>query len=122
MRFILDTGVFYHPGTLREVVAQGVEVVVPAVAFTERARQLRRDGRSVEDFTRLLLEHAFVVEPYGLVQALRRAVHVADDRTWARHARDAMIAGHVGPEDVLWTTNRADFEAFLDPHQIQDVP
>lgn len=123
MRIVLDTGVFYHPAALREAARQGLDVVVPVVAFTERARQLARDGRPVGEFLAILEEHGFAVEPLTVREALRLPVRVRDDRLWLRHARDALIAGHVGRDDVLWTTNRADFERIgLDPHQIQDVP
>ena len=47
---------------------------------------------------------------------------MADDRAWASHARDAMIAGHVQDRDELWTANPRGFLAVgLDARHLVDV-
>lgn len=97
-------------------------VVVPAVVFTERARQIRRDGRDVAELEAALEANEFVVEAHGPEEARRFAVTITDDDDWRRLARDAMIAGHVRDEDVLWTTNPDNFlDVGLEVEQILDV-
>lgn len=123
MRIVLDTGVFYHPDTLRRATRMVAQVIVPAVVFMERARQLQRDGGDVDAFAHRLGEDRYVVEPFHVVQATRYAVGMGDDKRWRRHYRDGMIAGHVESTDELWTTNRRDFELIgVPPGQIHDVP
>lgn len=122
-RVILDTGVFFHPGAMRRAVAQDAAVVVPAIVFVERARQLRKRGRDVVEFAARLVESGIIVEPFRPQHGLRFAVDILNDRTWGRLFRDAMIAGHLEPGDVLWTTSRREFEAVgVPPDQIRDVP
>jgi hypothetical protein len=48
------------------------------------------------------------VEPFGQDEARRFAARL-DDARWARLARDAMVAGHLRPGDLLWTTDPHDF-------------
>lgn len=120
MRAVLDTGVFYRRELLEGFLASEIEVVVPAVAYAERVRQLRRDGRDVEEFDRALARGNFVVEPFGGEEALR--IPALRDREWGEHARDAMIAAHVREGDLLWTTNPRDFLAIgLKPSQVRGV-
>lgn len=122
MRIVLDTGALWKPRALRALAELPDPVIVPAVVFTERARQVRRDGRPVEELVEALEANEFQVEPHGPDVARRYAVRIADDREWRRLARDAMIAGHVGPGDLLWTTNPGDFQAVgLAEEQILDV-
>lgn len=123
MRIVLDTSAFYHPKALRALAREAADIVVPAVAFTERAREISRDGRMTpEEFLRELRRNHMVVEPYGPEEAVRHAVRVHADARWRRVARDAMIAGHVREGDVLWTANRRDFEDIgVAPAQIRDV-
>lgn len=112
MRLVLDTSAFFVAGALRALRESSVDAILPAVAFAERARQLSREGRMApEEFEGWLAANHIVVEPFGATEALRYAVRVRDPLLWRRAGRDAMIAGHVGPEDVLWTSNRRDFEA-----------
>lgn len=108
MRHILDTGVFFRPAALEELSRQRRDVIVPAVVFAERVRQLRRDNRPVEAFLEALERNHWFVESFTTLEALN-APSVRDDRLWRRHARDAMIAGHVRDGDALWTTNPEDF-------------
>lgn len=111
MRIILDTGILWRPAVLRRLAATAYDVVVPAVVFVERARQVLRDGGTVDDLIGVLRRNQFEVEPFGMTQGLRYAVGIADDGRWKRLARDALIAGHVGRNDVLMTTNPKDFLA-----------
>jgi predicted nucleic acid-binding protein len=110
MSIVLDTGIFYRPDALRNAARLEDDIVVPAVAYMERLRQLVRDGGSRETFDRFLQSLDCAVQPFTRTEAARFAPLVSQD-AWKRLARDAMIAGHVGPEDVLWTTNARDFLA-----------
>lgn len=109
MRIILDTGIFFQPHVLKLATRLPHEIIVPAVVFTERARQVARDGGDPEELQRTLERNDHVVEPYGVEEARRRALEIHDDATWRRLARDAMIAGHLREDDVVWTTNPRDF-------------
>lgn len=77
--------------------------------FTERARQLGKRGIEPEDFADRLRRNDLTIEAYGVQEASRFAPTIHEDTSWKRLARDAMIAGHVGPDDLLWTTNPSDF-------------
>lgn len=117
MRVVLDTGAFYRPQRLRALQGRQTEVVVPAVAFAERVRQIGRAGGDVERFRLALARARFGVEPFGHAEALR--MPRPDDARWSRHARDAMVAAHLRRGDVLWTTNPRDFvELGLRPEQV----
>lgn len=107
MRVILDTGAFYHPAAWLRLA--GATVVVPAVVYAERMRQLRRDGRDVAVLDEILAGFGAIVEPF--TQAHARRIPGLADPAWRRMARDAMVACHVGPEDLLWTTDPSDFLA-----------
>lgn len=108
---MLDTGVFFRPEALLAVAGLARPVVVPAVVYMERMRQLSRDRRDLAEFHDVLEAMQFDVEPFGKPEAARYAPAIHDDASWRRLARDAMIAGHVGEDDVLWTTNKKDFLA-----------
>jgi predicted nucleic acid-binding protein len=110
MRIVLDTGILWDKPALERLRQESGPIVLPAVAFTERARQFVRQGRSVEELWRQLEEGGFEVEPFAAENGLRYAARL-DDARWGRLARDALIAGHVGPDDVLWTQNPKDFLA-----------
>lgn len=123
MRVVIDTGVFFHPDALEDLARLPHDVVVPAVAFTERARQLKKRSVAAAVLRDALAANEMVVEPYGAAQAERYAIHISEDEAWRRLARDAMIAGHVGDDDVLWTTNPKDFHALgLADSQVVAVP
>lgn len=122
MRHVIDTGIFYHAGALTALAGAKEDVIVPAVAFAERVRQLRRDGRRVEAFLEALAANHWQVEPLGAAEGLR-VPPVTDDRVWRRHARDALIAAHVRTDDTLWTTNPKDFLLLgLAAAQLREVP
>lgn len=112
MRVILDTGVFFSPKALERLARLPHDVVIPAVVFTERARQLSKRGIEPSDFHARIEANDFHVEAFGMDEACRWAMSIHDDEEWRRLARDAMIAGHLDEEagDVLWTTNPSDFE------------
>lgn len=119
MRAVIDTGVFFRPDVLHSLIDE--IVVIPTVAVAERRRQLARDGRDVERFVQLLDGGDFVLEPFDYEYAMTMPI-ITDDARWRRHARDAMIAAHVRPGDVLWTTNPKDFLTLgLRPEQVRGV-
>ncbi len=110
MRTILDTNVLWDRAALERILASAEDVVVPAIVFTERARQLVREGRgSAATLAALLGRLDFAIEPFGEQEGSRYAVGMVDDERWLRLARDAMIAGHVRPGDTLLTHNVRDF-------------
>lgn len=122
MKIVLDTNVFWNPKALQELSNRTEDVVVPAVVVAERARQLRRDrDRDAKAFVRQLEDMDFIIEPMGPSEAIRYTEHLAD-KAWKKHARDALIAGHVGPTDELWTSNVKDFvEVGVPESQIRKV-
>lgn len=111
MREIIDTSALFRLDLLERLRGTDRQVVVPAVAFTERARQLNAAGVPPEDFFEFLATNRIEVEPYGTGEALHIRVRIKDRLAWRRLARDAMIAGHVFPRDRLWTSNPRDFLA-----------
>lgn len=122
MRIVVDTNVFWHLEALAELQTRVEDVVVPAVVFAERCRQRFRDrGLAPGSFRRFLDAVDFQVEPMAPDQAVRFSHRIADAR-WPRLSRDALIAGHVGPDDVLWTANGRDFiEVGLEASQIHAI-
>lgn len=121
MRTVLDTGVLFRPTALQALKQQAADVVVPAVAYAERLRQFAARGASRAELDDYLARMRFRVEPFGPEEAARYVPGMMDDAAWQRLARDAMIAGHVGPNDRLWTTNPKDFLALGVPKD-QIVP
>lgn len=120
MRIVLDTGVFFRPSALAETLATRRPVVLPTLVVAERRRQLIRDARNLASLERAVNESGYWIESFGLDEALR--MPALTDATWARHARDAMIAAHVREGDVLWTTNPRDFLALgMRPEQVRGV-
>lgn len=123
VRAIVDTGVFFKPDALRRLAGLPHPVIVPAVAFAERARQLAKRGVPPDAFLETLDRLDFRVEPFGPEEALRFAPKLGDDDEWRRLARDAMIAGHLRDADVLWTTDPADFLRLgVPPRQVLAIP
>src|SRR5688500_12430318 len=108
MRIIVDTGVFYYPEKLRELARRITPVILPAVAYAERLRQLMAQRKPAGEFDRLLQRCKMTVEAFGETEA-RRYVLSLPDQNWRPLVRDAMIAAHVGERDQLWTTNPSDF-------------
>ena len=109
MRLVVDTGVLWKRHIIDLLAEMGDAVIIPAIVFTERARQVARHGWTAAEFESRLNQWGFTIEPYGVAEACRFAVHQSDDAVWVKHARDAMIAGHVREGDQLWTTNPTDF-------------
>ncbi len=122
MRIILDTNVLFHRRACQLLANKPDDLVLPAVAFAERVRQVQRRGGTVEELWRTLAKAGIEVESFGVEEALLRPWKHLDDRSWLRLARDAMIAGHVGPGDMLWTSDVDDFVAVgVARGQIQDT-
>jgi predicted nucleic acid-binding protein len=123
MRIVLDTGVFYRPAAIHRLAASPDDVIVPTIVLAERIRQVVRDGFDPAAFRRVIDRCPFVVEPLGEEAATRWTARLADDERWHRLARDALIGGHVGNGDVLWTTNPRDFhDVGLPEDQVVEVP
>lgn len=123
MRIILNTGVFFHPEALAMLKWYAAPVVVPAVVYAERCRQIKRGGGDVDRFARLLESFGATIEPLDAEAASRYTLEMTDDERWARLARDALIAGHVRPGDRLFTTNMRDFvEVGVPVKQIVEIP
>lgn len=119
MSIILDTGVLWRPQALDRLQGQRAPLVLPSVALAERARQYRKKGWPVDRLLQDLDDNGISIETLGPLEALRRAPSVLDDVRWQRHCRDALIAGHIGPDDMLWTTNPRDFlELGVPPDQV----
>ena len=109
MRIILDPGVTFHREALVRLAELPHPILMPVVAFAERVRHLQRDGFDVEAFRRTLRRARVQVEAMTEEHALRYAGRLVDDEAGRKTSRDAFIAGHVGTDDVLWTTHAADF-------------
>jgi predicted nucleic acid-binding protein len=110
MAIVIDTNVLWHPEVLD--LLEDEDVVVPSLVVLERCRQLRARGRDPVELLRNLDRLGWRVEPHDAEHALRSALLAPlDDKAWLKLARDAIIAGHVGPADVLWTFNAKDFRA-----------
>lgn len=122
VRLVLDTGVFFRPKALRQLTEIDEPVVVPATVYMERGRQLLARGVTQAEWDEALDLLNVLVEPFERQHASRFGMRIADDNLWRRLYRDAMIAGHVEAEDVLWTTNPKDFVALgLKPEQVVTV-
>ncbi len=111
MRIVVDTNILWNPRALGRLARQAGDHVVPAVAYAERARHYARSGRSLRHLDETLARFNLSVEPFTREFALRFVPRITDDTAWKRLNRDAMIAGHVGPADILWTRDRKDFLA-----------
>ncbi|MHB8603791.1 MAG: type II toxin-antitoxin system VapC family toxin [Thermoplasmatota archaeon] len=123
MSIIVDTGVFWSPEAM-ERLRRRRDVLVPSIVFVERARQLEeKDEMTAERFALRLRQLRWRVAPYTHEEAMRtlRLAPLEQGR-WRRMARDALIAGHVGQHDVLWTFNGKDFRVLgLPERQIVDL-
>jgi len=122
VRVLLDTSAFYYARALRRI-PRGDHVVIPAVAFTERARQLKRDHRaSPATFHRSLTERGWKIEAFREEQALRAAyLAPSDEERWQDLARDVLVAAHVRADDILVTANTGDFiELGIPAAQLRD--
>ncbi len=121
-RIILDTNVLYDRKAMTALRESEADLVLPAVAFAERVRQIRRRGGDVEELWALFALGSIRVESFGPDEALARPLHHIAPKDWGRLARDAFIAGHVGTDDVLWTRDIQDFlDVGIPRNQIQDV-
>jgi predicted nucleic acid-binding protein len=121
-RIILDTSSLWRPTALAAAQADPRPVVVPAVAYTERVRQVLAAGRRQEELDGALALNQIEVESFTIQHGMRFAAHIHDPTTWHRLARDALIAGHVGPGDELWTTDPQDFlDLGMPPEQVVAV-
>ena len=110
MKLLLDTNALWSR-PLREalilsetagLMADGrLTVAIPAVAYAERIRQLRRDGHDVETWKDQLAELGITVECLCAQQAERLGSY--NDEEWARHGRDLLIQAHTRDGAVFVT-------------------
>ena len=115
MRLILDTGVLFHPAALRAIAQYREPIILPAIAYAERIRQLRAAGRSTADFDTFLSKSNIVVEAFDRGSAQR--VPAIGQELWNKASRDVLIATHVHDDDLLWTTNPRDFRSVGVPEE-----
>lgn len=126
MRIVLDTSALFYPRALAALrdLEGAPEIVLPAIALMERARQLRSQGREGWlEMLRLAEASGWAVEPFGPAE-VRQTVALAplERSRWARVSRDAMLAGHLAPEDALWTAHPRDFVALgVPPERVVDA-
>lgn len=126
MRVVLDTSALFYPEALVDLESRPDvdEIVLPAVVFLERARQLSRAGYPGVPKMALLVERGgLTVEAFDVTAAARSATLAPlDDARWGRLSRDAIVAGHVRTGDELWTANPKDFRMLgLPAEQVRDV-
>lgn len=113
MKLLLDTNALWSR-PLREalivaetagLMADGRLVVgIPAVAYAERVRQMRRDGQDVDTWKQRIAEMGITVECLCAAEAERIGVH--SDVDWGRHGRDLLIQAHVR-EGAIFVTDDA---------------
>ena len=112
MILVLDTSALWHRPLVETLISARdgglhergeVRALLPAVAFAERFRQLRRDGRDVETWLRRLEDAGIAVEPFGPVEA--RRLPKVEERLWARHARDYLVAAHLDEGRIAVTAD-----------------
>jgi len=111
MRLVLDTGVFFRPQALEAAMQHDGDLVVPAVAYAERLRQVAGQGQRHVDALRQRVRKFVEAFDADVAEIRMPALTGLDRRTWHRLARDAFIASHVRPGDELWTTDPQDFMA-----------
>lgn len=112
MKLVLDTDALWHPGLNRELAAahasgdpfsDAVDVVLPAVAYAERLRQVQDDKARKRAFQRQLSRIDPSIEPFGSSEAALVAERCPSQGDWADHARDFLIAAHVHGDRVAVT-------------------
>lgn len=127
MTLVLDTSALWHPTLLRRLTeAHGrglrVDVVLPAVAYAERYRQLARDARDMLRWQTDLENAGIRVEPFTEAEAER--LRGLDDETWRAHARDFLVTAHVhGPDRVAVASDTGEAwhrVPLIDPDAAQD--
>lgn len=104
MKLVLDTSAFWHAPLVSAILLAAkvdatrdgrLEVILPAVAYVERRRQLLRGGQDAQLWRERLDANAVKIEPFGVAEAERVDRQTADDAWWRAHGRDAFIAAHV---------------------------
>lgn len=110
---VLDTDAL-HDGRLRAALTQArgagvrpdqLQVVLPAVAYAERVRQLRKAGAPAGSYRPSLALMGIEVEPLTEAEAARVPHGALDDHAWRAHARDFLIAAHVHGDRVAVTSD-----------------
>lgn len=103
MRFVLDTNALWHRPLLDALAVANAparlhEVVLPAVAYAERLRQIGHDPQRLAVFHAQLDAIGCAVEPFGADEA--RRVQPMRPADWEDHARDFLVAAHVHSDRI----------------------
>lgn len=110
MKLVLDTSALWSRD-LRDTLARAralglmedgrVEALLPAVAYAERVRQLRRDGRDADRWKRQLDLMGVRIECLCAEHAER--LEGMEDGLWDAHARDYLIGAHAAGDRRIVT-------------------
>lgn len=115
MILVLDTNALWHAPLLRALSRARerglhrigeLEVLLPALVFAERARQVGADEDRLSLFGSLLDDVGARIEPFGREEGGRVANREPNDAIWKEHARDFLIAAHVHSGRVGVTDDR----------------
>lgn len=114
MKLVLDTSALWHAPLMKAlaearacgIAPETLSALVPAIAYAERVRQLRRDGRDVAVWRENLATAGIEVEPFSQQRAEALPQGAIDDEEWERHARDFLIASHAGEGRLVVTKDR----------------
>jgi len=113
VRLVLDTNALwsrqlvtalFEAATTGRTTDGTIEVVLPAVAYAERVRQLRRDGRDVARWKADLVRMGVSVECFCAEQA--DELEGVADPTWGADGRDHLIAAHAREGGTVVTDDR----------------
>lgn len=109
MHLVLDTNSLWH-ATLTEALSiarrtevfspPGRSVVLPAVAYVERARQVHGDPPREAAWETILRRVQPTIEAFSTQDAHRLVGRAPSTASWHAHARDYLIAAHVHGERV----------------------
>jgi len=116
MTMWLDTNVFWNKQFLLEIKTFSDEVAISSIVFYERLRQLLKHSITAADFRQYLENNKIYIRDFTSAEgnSIPQPI-ITDDKLWKSLARDAMIASHIGPNDIIVTSNSKDFIALEIP-------
>lgn len=115
MRLVLDTNALWHPplvDAISEAKTRGLmddgrlAVILPAIAYAERLRQLRAHARDLGRWREELDDSGVKIEAFGEREAHQLHEAAAEEALWRRHGRDFLIAAHAGVEGEVVTQDQ----------------
>lgn len=115
MIWVLDTTALFCKPLMRILTAARarygpkaapVQVLLPSLAYAERLRQIRRDGKNETHWKRSLELAGIQIEPFRGTEADRLEAMAQQDDVWKTHARDCLIRCHVHGARTLITDDR----------------